>query len=128
MLKVLRNLFESWKASSSKLRYVEFIINEKEIRLDSFFFLEERNRKRIVRRFFFFIFILALSIVIFLLPPPPTSESSIYTARIYRMLFEAEKCTVAGTVILFFCLKLCSRFWKNNGEGKKDGREIEKKI
>ena len=45
MLKVLRNLFESWKASSSKLRYVEFIINEKEIRLDSFFFLEESPMK-----------------------------------------------------------------------------------
>lgn len=81
MLKVLRNLFESWKASSSKLRYVEFIINEKEIRLDSFFFLEERNRKRIVRRFFFFIFILALSIVIFLLPPQHRNRR--YTQRVY---------------------------------------------
>lgn len=86
MLKVLRNLFESWKASSSKLRYVEFIINEKEIRLDSFFFLEERNRKRIVRRFFFFIFILALSIVIFLLPPPNIGIVDIHSAYISNVI------------------------------------------
>lgn len=80
MLKVLRNLFESWKASSSKLRYVEFIINEKEIRLDPFF-SSRRGIENALFVDFFFIFILALSIVIFLLPPQHRNRR--YTQRVY---------------------------------------------